>query len=326
MPFFSHSFLFGVDAYLPVLAAVVYALGMAADTPGSKVVVCTDGLANEGLGSVESATNEQGKKALRETYERIGRIAKENGTVINVISIRGDDCRLEYLGILADITSGVVDIVDPLDLSKQVANIVSKKVLATGLTCKLWVPSTFAFHDTGSMRATKEIGNCTADTDITAAFKLANPSNEKVPDMVPVQAQLVFSRPDGAKVVRVLTKMVPVSRNRSEVEGQMETSIAALRSVQFAASLAQQGDYESARTTLISTQRLLQRGMKTAKNQREYINFIVQAERLDGFMRQAQAQAQVLNNLNQDKDDSAAKNIVMMKQASHSQFVENVGA
>ena len=78
--------------------------------------------------------------------------------------------------------------------------------------------------------------------------------------------------------------------------------------------------------TLISTQRLLQNGMTSLKSQREYIHFIVQAEKLDGFMRQAQAQANVLGSMKgvsfEGKDDSAQKNIVQMKQAHFALFAD----
>ncbi len=91
-----------------------------------------------------------------------------------------------------------------------------------------------------------------------------------------------------------------------------------------------QGDYLEARVNLISSMRLLQRGMLTSKQQREYINFIRQSERLDGFMREAQQQEEMLamqqsrvtvEERKMARDDSAAKNIVQMKLVSSAAFV-----
>jgi hypothetical protein len=85
-----------------------------------------------------------------------------------------------------------------------------------------------------------------------------------------------------------------------------------------------------ARVNLISSMRLLQRGMLTSKQQREYINFIRQSERLDGFMREAQQQEEMLamqqsrvtvEERKMARDDSAAKNIVQMKLVSSAAFV-----
>jgi len=137
---------------------------------------------------------------------------------------------------------------------------------------------------------------------------------------VPFQVQLTYTRPDGAQVIRVLTKMLPICSDRDKVEcSNLKSSIVAMRAIQQSAGMAQNGNYEDARANLISTMRLLQRAMNSRRHQREYINFIVQSEKLDGFMRQAQAQEAILGDTN-DKDDSAAKNIIQMKQANHNLF------
>lgn len=209
------------------------------------------------------------------------------------------------------------------------ASVLSKPILATGMTAKLWIPSQFIFLDTQMNMTTKEIGNCTSDTDLTFAFKIRDPQMtpiETLPRMIPIQTQLTFSRSDGAKIVRVITKSYPVLGDRDKIERDLNAAIVAMRGVQHAATLAQCGNFQEARTTLISTQRLLQNGMTSLKSQREYINFIVQAEKLDGFMRQAQAQQSVLQGIsviNDGKDDSAQKNIVQMKQAHFALFADN---
>lgn len=57
-----------------------------------------------------------------------------------------------------------------------------------------------------------------------------------------------------------------------------------------------------------------------------YIQFIKQAERLDGFMREAQMQRKLLGAINlrlsssKERDDSASKNIIQMKTVSKKMF------
>ena len=121
--------------------ALAYAIAMASNYPGSKIMVCTDGLANVGIGNLETAQNlrvsgdNHGEEdevhtppSLSRTlahslsfgclhqqiYTKLGQLAKKHGVTVNVISIRGDDCSMENLGAMADLTSGQVDIVDPL--------------------------------------------------------------------------------------------------------------------------------------------------------------------------------------------------------------------
>lgn len=253
-------------------------------------------------------------------------MAKELGITINVISIRGDDCSLEHLGALADMTSGTVDIVDPLDLSKQVAQILSKPVLATGVTLRMLVDNNLVFPSTGNNADIREYGTVNSDTDPTFAFEARKPlvAKEAAVRYLYFQAQLTYSRPDGAKVRRVVTKKLEFTNDREEMETHLNSAIVALQAVQESASLAQRGEHTSARINLISKMRLLQQGMKSKKNQKEYINFIIQGEKLDGFIRQVTAQAALMGKTLTGNDDSAAKNIVQMKQASISMFEAGV--
>jgi len=298
--------------------AVVFALGLCSGHPGSRVMVCTDGQANIGVGRVDVGKSELAQAQVADTYGKIAQIARDNGVTVSVLSIRAEDCCLEHLGKLADQTNGVVDIVNPMDLSKQVASVMSKPILGTGVTCKVIMNNNFTFVDSFSHKITKEIGNVTADSDFTFAFK----QSKYLPDMkdVPIQVQINYSRPDGAQIHRIITRKVEISNDRDKVEENSRTAILAMHAIHTSAGLAQQGDYKGARVNLISVMRLLQRGMKTRQNQKEYISFIVQSEKLDGFMRHAQAQEAVLGKALADRDDTAAKNIVQMKQANFSLF------
>lgn len=53
--------------------AVLTAIALAGEgAPGSTVIVCTDGLANVGLGSFDEVYSEEQSKKIDEFYERIG--------------------------------------------------------------------------------------------------------------------------------------------------------------------------------------------------------------------------------------------------------------
>jgi hypothetical protein len=57
--------------------ALVTSVAMAAEgAPGSMVVLCTDGLANVGLGAFDEIKSEQEAKKNEEFYERLGEFAK----------------------------------------------------------------------------------------------------------------------------------------------------------------------------------------------------------------------------------------------------------
>jgi len=229
------------------------------------------------------------------------------------------------LGKLAYITSGIVDIVDPLDIGNVQ---ISKPTLATNVNCTVYLNKGLVFSN-GQNKVIQEIGNVTQDSDLALSYH-AKEFFTSVRELY-FQAQITFTRPDGTKYLRIITKTMPISHSREEVEKGLKSSIIGIRAVRESAELAQKGDYQKARINLISNQRLLQRGMKNKAHQYQYINFIKQSERLDGFMREAQQQEEVFGLkkqpselLNNDRrlkrDDSAAKNIVQMKNVNRSMF------
>ena len=98
--------------------AVATSIAMAAEgSPGSQVVICTDGLANIGLGAFDEAKSPDEMARVDEFYEKLGVFAKEKGLTINIVSIIGDECNLESLSKLAELTGGNVERVDPVTLT-----------------------------------------------------------------------------------------------------------------------------------------------------------------------------------------------------------------
>ena len=81
-------------------------------SPGSKVIICTDGLANVGIGALEGLSDTQ-VEAQEAMYQQVGIMAKDKGMTISVISIEGEECRLESLSALAEVTEGNLSKVDP---------------------------------------------------------------------------------------------------------------------------------------------------------------------------------------------------------------------
>ena len=76
--------------------AVATSIGMAAEgAAGSQVVICTDGLANIGVGAFDEAKTETDFGKVEQFYEQVGQYAKTEGITVNIVSITGDECKLE---------------------------------------------------------------------------------------------------------------------------------------------------------------------------------------------------------------------------------------
>lgn len=89
-----------------------------ASSPGSSVILCTDGLANIGLGAFDEVKSAEQQAQTEAFYKRLGEFAKSKGISVSIISIIGDECNIDTLGRLAELTGGSVERVDPINLLK----------------------------------------------------------------------------------------------------------------------------------------------------------------------------------------------------------------
>eukprot|EP01125_Pyxidicula_operculata_P019969 TRINITY_DN7271_c0_g2_i1.p1 TRINITY_DN7271_c0_g2~~TRINITY_DN7271_c0_g2_i1.p1 ORF type:complete len:1174 (-),score=286.61 TRINITY_DN7271_c0_g2_i1:74-3595(-) len=319
----------GATALLP---ALVYSVGMAVNAPGSRILLCTDGLANVGIGNLDVILPEE-RALIADSYVNIANVAKQSGITINVVSIRGDDCAMEHIGSLADITHGLVDIVDPVELGTGSIHGLHKPILATNVEILVKTKQGLLMSN-GSSTQSETLGNVTADSDVCYSyFPTSRIKQDESIKELPFQIQVRYSKPDGRRVMRVITSKLPIIRDRDQAEQSCNHDILSCYAVRESATLAQLGDYQKARVNLISAQRLLQRAMKSKNHQRTYINFIKIGEKLDGFMREAQQIDKVLFQLESEgkpkdnksirknnRDDSAARNIVQMKYVPRTSF------
>jgi hypothetical protein len=304
--------------------ALAVATGLARGRAGSRIVLCTDGMANNGVGAIKN------RDQIVEFYGDMGRRAGEEGTCISVITMEGEDCSMENLGICADLTGGQVEMVDLQALASKVGAILQHATLATGMKLALISGAGITLNghldseQKGSAcRAVFTLGTVTARTDLTLQLQAAADLLSKNDPSVPLQVQLQYTRPDGEEVLQVLTKKVRLCGDRNTAEAEINGTCIGLSGIHIAARLAQQGEYRSARIHLISTCRLLQRAMNNLAHQESYLSFVVQAEKLDGFMRERECQDKIFGtsgNSRQGRDDDASRSMYQMKSLSACEF------
>ena len=92
----------GQTALVP---ALMVAIGMASSgTPCSQIVLCTDGLSNIGVGSLEVGSTSQSAGLTEEEaftqkfYIEAAVHARNAGLCVNIVSFEGEHCNLQALG------------------------------------------------------------------------------------------------------------------------------------------------------------------------------------------------------------------------------------
>jgi ribosomal protein S26 len=152
--------------------AVVSAIAMAGECGnGSTVVICTDGLANIGVGCLEEQKDDTNAEHDVEVfYEQLGDYANQKGVTVNIISIKGEECDLETLSHLYEKTGGNVDIIEPDELKKNFANMLKNETIATRVVTKIKLHKALEFRNEeekdlneDKTLLTRDLGNVTDD-------------------------------------------------------------------------------------------------------------------------------------------------------------------
>eukprot|EP00057_Strongylocentrotus_purpuratus_P022756 XP_011677230.1 PREDICTED: circularly permutated Ras protein 1 isoform X3 [Strongylocentrotus purpuratus] len=270
--------------------ALLIAISMAAQKPGSKVIMCTDGSANVGLGALNDMDNDAAYEQAAAFYDEVGNFARDSGVCVSVLTLEGEDCRAIELGSVADKTRGQVSIVQPNDLNQQFADILADPVLATNVSAKMVLHKGLFLKDGESdnpeSQATHNVGLVTADSETTFEFGVRRkevlydnfggttvverveeePIYESVAqtmieglEKLPFQVQIRYTGRDGLDYQRILTMDRPVTKDRKFAEQNANVGVIGAHAAQSAAKLAVEGAYAEAQINAIITQKLVQR-------------------------------------------------------------------
>ena len=98
---------------------------------------------------------------------------------INLVSIEGDECNIDGLSKLCELTGGQVERVKPDTLTKNFANILSKPVIATSVIVKVKLHKALQFRNEAIAQLSedhtllvRDIGNVTEDTIFTFEYTM----------------------------------------------------------------------------------------------------------------------------------------------------------
>lgn len=276
-------------------------------------------------------------------YRRVAMAARAAGSTVSVLTMEGEDCKLENLGVVADATNGQVDVVDPVKLQEKAEQLLRReaKAIETKIAVHFGKHVAFLAEPTDVVTpfaVSRELGIVTNDADITFAYgptetatttlrAVSATSGEPPEDMVDLPFQVVLEWTDpktATKSIRALSARRDFAWDRGRCEAYIDSATVAVRAIHASAAMAQQGKYTDARINLVSTLRLLQRTLTLEQHSRDYMSFVVQAEKLDGFMREAIAAEQVRQTTTGDRsktrDDDASKAMYQMKAVSLKAF------
>lgn len=266
--------------------ALQLSIALASRRPGSSVILCTDGLANVGLGSLD-VRNDAAKQKTAQWYNDQAEVAKQAGVVVNVISIAGSgEVGLQYIGSVVTATGGTVDIVNPLELTTNFTGILKNPVIATNVTLTVFLASGLVFRNEvkAENKLTIEVGNVTTEREQLFEYTVLSSSNAQsvsARSSLPFQVQLQYTTLNGRRLLRCITAERATTSKREEAERDVKVELLAANVAQKSSAHAGRGDYHRSKVNTVAWSGMLQRvAAKSERDQNIYNNYLKVADNL----------------------------------------------
>lgn len=308
------------DGATALFPALLVSLGIASQQKGSKIILCTDGVATTGLAGISEEISKRAKsiKDQEECCTKIANLSCEYGININVFGVEGSNCNLSLIGKLADNTGGLTNIVKPVELRRQMRQIIDNPVIATDVKVQMLFSNPISPKnqevsklDKYSM-VTQSISSATAETDVTIEMEVKDDKKDKGL----IQAQIYYTASsNGCKYVRVVNQPVKITSDRSVSLENVDVSVLSLNAVLQSSILAESGKIRDARLKLLSMNKLLEEVSKSYGQQEEMNAFVNNTQDLDEDLRQCE------NDSSMRETDKLSSLLYRMKKSNRTAFL-----
>jgi len=233
-----------------------------------RVVLLTDGLANEGIGALEGYQVTPASKY----YEDLGKMFMELGTAVDVVGIAsGAGMELQTLGLLPEATGGQMYYVTPNELDRSLSELAGASLLGRDVEVRLITPPGVKVKDvSGVSRAVvdqlkkkgeSKIGVVGEDHELY--FEVEPEKEIKTPE-VPIQVQVSYTDEEGARRVRAVTTKLRVAKKEEEIMETLDPTVGATFVTQKAGEESFRGDREKGRERIASFRKALKTKAKAA--------------------------------------------------------------
>ncbi len=196
-----------------------------------RVVLLTDGLANEGIGALEGYQ----VTSADAFYEGLGRNFLDFGTAVDVVGIASSSgMELKTLGLLPEATGGQMYYVKPNELDMSISELAGATLLGRDVEVKLITPKGVIVKDaSGVSRAVIEELTKKKESKIGVVgenhelyFEVEPESEIKAPE-VPIQVQVEYTDEEGARRVRAVTAILKVAKKEDEIMETLDPTLGA---------------------------------------------------------------------------------------------------
>lgn len=226
------------------------------------MVLCTDGVANVGVGSFGYGRGNNNAGAF---YDRIGRVAEEAGVTINLITFT--DCQANIAGLsqMVELSGGQIEQVNPNELGDDMSLMLQRNTIATKVEATVLLHKGLQFRNElekdlsrENTQLTRRFGNVSAETMFTFEYGMKPISQLLAMEDVdmqtqthfPFQTQIHFTALDGSKCLRVISQKLEVSNEREELEQVADAELVQQNCMMQGARQARAGNTKKAQAIM----------------------------------------------------------------------------
>ena len=239
---------------------------------GSRIFLCTDGLANEGVGSIKkSKADENTIQEHKLFYEKIGEEAEKKGISINLITFKDEHSDIEILMKMVEKSGGEITRVTPEKIVEQFSGLVESNIIGVDTNLEIILPNILKFRNENVKKLANFeskyknlIGNIKSNMIDYFEFKFKK--SRFLSDMnlnfnnlkkLPIQCIIEYKDKNNGKYIKVFTELKSVSSNKEEILKQANLKIVSGNAIQKSAKMAMEGNYRKAQINSMAWKKFL---------------------------------------------------------------------
>lgn len=242
-------------------------------SPGSRIILCTDGISNMGIGNMEGLSTVEDIDSMKAFYKSLGSIAKSKGVAIDLITFEDEQSNIDILMYMIEETGGEIIRVKPTEILNQFSNLLTNQIVATNVKVKVKLHKLMQYRnedDTDSIKHNgstliKEIGNVTKDSEMYVEYSFKKSEEiAKYVDVdlealkfVPFQSIIDYTNLNGDRCIRVITKQQQICMERDIVQKQANYDIISTNAIQKTSNLAKGGKYREAQSHALAWKKFI---------------------------------------------------------------------
>jgi hypothetical protein len=310
-------------------AAMAYVIAKHRDV--GRIVLLTDGLANEGIGALEGYQ----VTPANTYYENLGKMFLEIGAAVDVVGISsGAGMELKTLGLLPEATGGQMYFVTPNELDRSLSELAGATMLGRDVEVRLITPPGISIMDASGVsravvdtlkkKSESKIGVVGEDHEL---YFEVEPNREIKENKVPIQVQVTYTDEAGARRVRAVTTTLKVSKKEEEIMETLDPTVGATFITQKAGEESFSGDREKGRKRIASFRSALKTkagaAPKAVQAMLEKADKALDVEEKEIERQEAMMEAAPASAPSGAADEAFTENLAQMKRSSKSLFKDD---